>query len=92
MACTIYFFFLPTVHRNIHTESLFAVSMQTFTDIDLLHLALLSGHSSMIYFVDDVEASPAAQNLALRDLPLRDVGQHFPFCYFFVACDDLHIS
>ncbi|XP_047080270.1 actin-related protein 2/3 complex subunit 1B-like [Lolium rigidum] len=32
-----------------------------------------AGHSSMIYFVEDVEASPAAQNLALRDLPLRDI-------------------
>ncbi|XP_044952627.1 actin-related protein 2/3 complex subunit 1B-like [Hordeum vulgare subsp. vulgare] len=32
-----------------------------------------AGHSSMIYFVDDVEGSPAAQNLALRDLPLRDI-------------------
>jgi hypothetical protein len=33
----------------------------------------------MIYFIDDVGTSPAAQNLALRDLPLRDVGQHFLF-------------
>uniref|UniRef100_A0A453Q2I8 Actin-related protein 2/3 complex subunit 1A n=1 Tax=Aegilops tauschii subsp. strangulata TaxID=200361 RepID=A0A453Q2I8_AEGTS len=33
----------------------------------------MQGHSSMIYFVDDVEGSPAAQNLALRDLPLRDI-------------------
>jgi actin related protein 2/3 complex, subunit 1A/1B len=32
----------------------------------------------MIYFIDEVESSPVAQNLALRDLPLRDVGQHFP--------------
>ncbi|XP_062220734.1 actin-related protein 2/3 complex subunit 1B-like [Phragmites australis] len=32
-----------------------------------------AGHNSMIYFIDDVETSPAAQNLALRDLPLRDV-------------------
>ncbi|PUZ75332.1 hypothetical protein GQ55_1G153000 [Panicum hallii var. hallii] len=31
------------------------------------------GHNSMIYFVDEVESAPAAQNLALRDLPLRDV-------------------
>ncbi|VAI63093.1 unnamed protein product [Triticum turgidum subsp. durum] len=37
-----------------------------------------AGHSSMIYFVDDVEGSPAAQNLALRDLPLRDVDS---FCF-----------
>ncbi|AQK55449.1 Actin protein 2/3 complex subunit 1B [Zea mays] len=27
----------------------------------------------MIYFIDEVESSPVAQNLALRDLPLRDV-------------------
>uniref|UniRef100_A0A0E0K6W5 Arp2/3 complex 41 kDa subunit n=1 Tax=Oryza punctata TaxID=4537 RepID=A0A0E0K6W5_ORYPU len=32
-----------------------------------------AGHNSMIYFIDDVETSPAAQNLALRDLPLRDI-------------------
>jgi len=32
-----------------------------------------AGHNSMIYFVDEVESAPAAQNLALRDLPLRDV-------------------
>nr|CAB3451499.1 unnamed protein product [Digitaria exilis] len=32
-----------------------------------------AGHNSMIYFVDEVELAPAAQNLALRDLPLRDV-------------------
>ncbi|KAL8151126.1 hypothetical protein V2J09_020934 [Rumex salicifolius] len=31
------------------------------------------GHNSMIYFVDDVGPSPLAQNVALRDLPLRDV-------------------
>jgi hypothetical protein len=49
-------------------------------DIEFMCIMLLSGHSSMIYFVEDVEASPAAQNLALRDLPLRDVGQHFLFC------------
>jgi len=36
-----------------------------------------AGHNSMIYFVDEVESAPAAQNLALRDLPLRDVGS---FC------------
>lgn len=33
----------------------------------------------MIYFIEDVGSSPKAQNVALRDLPLRDVGQHFPF-------------
>lgn len=66
--------------------------MQTFADTELILVVLFSGHSSMIYFVDDVEGSPAAQNLALRDLPLRDVGQHFPFCYCLVACGDLHIS
>lgn len=32
------------------------------------------GHNSMIYFVDDVGPSPLAQNVAFRDLPLRDVG------------------
>ncbi|KAL9272534.1 Actin-related protein [Drosera capensis] len=31
------------------------------------------GHSSMIYFVDDVGPSPLAQTVAFRDLPLRDV-------------------
>ncbi|CAN6977106.1 unnamed protein product [Brassica oleracea var. botrytis] len=31
------------------------------------------GHSSMIYFVDDVGPSPLAQSVAFRDLPLRDV-------------------
>ncbi|XP_039161380.1 actin-related protein 2/3 complex subunit 1B-like [Eucalyptus grandis] len=31
------------------------------------------GHSSTIYFVDDVGPSPLAQNVAFRDLPLRDV-------------------
>ena len=58
--------------------------MQTFADTELILVVLFPGHSSMIYFVDDVEGSPAAQNLALRDLPLRDVGQHFPFCYCLV--------
>ncbi|XP_062221548.1 actin-related protein 2/3 complex subunit 1B-like isoform X2 [Phragmites australis] len=32
-----------------------------------------TGHNSMVYFIDDVESSPAAQNLVLRDLPLRDI-------------------
>jgi hypothetical protein len=41
--------------------------------------ALFPGHNSMIYFIDDIGTSPAAQNLALHDLPLRDVGQHFLF-------------
>ncbi|KAA8525018.1 hypothetical protein F0562_011344 [Nyssa sinensis] len=31
------------------------------------------GHNSMIYFVDEVGPSPSAQNVAFRDLPLRDV-------------------
>lgn len=39
----------------------------------------------MIYFVDDVGPSPLAQNVAFRDLPLRDVGQH-PFLLFFPRC------
>ncbi|CDY29633.1 BnaA04g17940D [Brassica napus] len=34
---------------------------------------LCIGHSSMIYFVDDVGPSPLAQSVAFRDLPLRDV-------------------
>ncbi|KAA3479909.1 actin-related protein 2/3 complex subunit 1A-like isoform X1 [Gossypium australe] len=33
------------------------------------------GHNSMIYFVDDIGPSPLAQNVAFRNLPLRDVGQ-----------------
>ncbi|KAK4358181.1 hypothetical protein RND71_023791 [Anisodus tanguticus] len=33
----------------------------------------LSGHNSMIYFVDEVGPSAAAQSVAIRDLPLRDV-------------------
>lgn len=37
----------------------------------------------MIYFIEDVGSSPSAQNVALRDLPLRDVGQHFPFTLFY---------
>lgn len=36
----------------------------------------------MIYFVDDVGPSPLAQSVAFRDLPLRDVGQHPLFFYF----------
>lgn len=32
-----------------------------------------AGHNSMMYFVDDVGPSPSAQNVAFRDLPLRDV-------------------
>lgn len=28
----------------------------------------------MIYFVDEVGPSAAAQSVAIRDLPLRDVG------------------
>ncbi|XP_019055146.1 PREDICTED: actin-related protein 2/3 complex subunit 1A-like [Nelumbo nucifera] len=31
------------------------------------------GHNSMIYFVGDVGPSPLTQNVAFRDLPLRDV-------------------
>lgn len=30
----------------------------------------------MIYFVDQIGPSPYAQSVVLRDLPLRDVGQH----------------
>ncbi|KAJ3672157.1 hypothetical protein LUZ60_006878 [Juncus effusus] len=32
-----------------------------------------AGHNSMIHFIDDVASSPSAQNIALRDLPLRDI-------------------
>lgn len=32
-----------------------------------------AGHNSTIYFVEDVLTSPCAQNVAFRDLPLRDV-------------------
>ncbi|KAJ8509944.1 hypothetical protein OPV22_000378 [Ensete ventricosum] len=32
-----------------------------------------AGHNSMIYFIEDVGSSPSAQNVALRDLPLRDI-------------------
>lgn len=48
----------------------------------------------MIYFVDDVGPSPLAQSVALRDLPLRDVGQR-PFLlkqglqFFFFLFHDL---
>lgn len=76
---------------SIHAKYL-SIYRFPFVDTELIFVVLCSGHSSMIYFVDDVEGSPAAQNLALRDLPLRDVGQHFPFCYCLVACGDLHIS
>ncbi|RXH90359.1 hypothetical protein DVH24_032716 [Malus domestica] len=47
------------------------------------------GHSSMIYFVDDVGPSPLAQNVAFRDLPLRDVGVGFD-CNPMVFAADLH--
>ncbi|KAG0453145.1 hypothetical protein HPP92_025809 [Vanilla planifolia] len=33
-----------------------------------------AGHNSMIYFVEDICNSPLAQNIAYRNLPLRDVG------------------
>lgn len=46
----------------------------------------------MIYFVDDVGPSPLAQNVAFRDLPLRDVGQH-PFLLTFLEyIHFLHIT
>ncbi|PON97899.1 LOW QUALITY PROTEIN: Actin-related protein 2/3 complex subunit [Trema orientale] len=35
---------------------------------------LMQSHNSMIYFVDDVGPSLLAQNVAFRDLPLRDVA------------------
>lgn len=37
----------------------------------------------MIYFVDEVGPSAAAQSVAIRDLPLRDVGQN-PISFYFV--------
>ena len=30
----------------------------------------------MVYFIDDIGPTPAAQSVAFHDLPLRDVGQH----------------
>lgn len=32
-----------------------------------------AGHNSTVYFVDDVRNSPSAQNVAYRNLPLRDI-------------------
>ncbi|GAB4859706.1 Actin- protein 2/3 complex subunit 1A [Ancistrocladus abbreviatus] len=55
------------------------------------------GHNSMIYFVDDVGPSPLAQNVAFRDLPLRDVlfvsekmviGVGFDCCPMVFAADE----
>lgn len=53
----------------------------------------------MIYFVDDVGPSPLAQNVAFRDLPLRDVGQHPLLLYicdssYFLhdTCDFSHLK
>ena len=45
----------------------------------------------MIYFVDEVGPSPLAQNVAFRDLPLRDVGQHPLFLIFWDYKYLLHI-
>lgn len=46
----------------------------------------------MIYFVDDVGPSPLAQNVAFRDLPLRDVGQHPLFLNFIDYNNFLHVT
>ncbi|KAF3577609.1 hypothetical protein DY000_02030037, partial [Brassica cretica] len=78
---------LPTLSSNTR-EFFWAVSMlkQQILQLDLSYswtfgvkwspsgntLAYV-GHSSMIYFVDDVGPSPLAQSVAFRDLPLRDV-------------------
>ncbi|CAH2059980.1 unnamed protein product [Thlaspi arvense] len=92
-ACDIY---IPST-RSSNTRELFsAVSLlkQQILQLDLSYswafgvkwspsgntLAYV-GHSSMIYFVDDVGPSPLAQSVAFRDLPLRDVGQHPPLFY-----------
>ncbi|EPS60788.1 hypothetical protein M569_14013, partial [Genlisea aurea] len=37
------------------------------------HTLAYVGHNSMIYFVEEVGASPSAQSVAFRDLPLRDI-------------------
>lgn len=39
----------------------------------------------MIYFVDDIGPSPLAQNVAFRNLPLRDVGQRSLLLTAFVS-------
>lgn len=44
----------------------------------------------MIYFVDEVGPSAAAQSVAIRDLPLRDVGQN-PVSFFALSFSDLNI-
>ncbi|KAL0740747.1 hypothetical protein Bca4012_082260 [Brassica carinata] len=49
------------------------------------------GHSSMIYFVDDVGPSPLAQSVAFRDLPLRDVGVGYDSNPMVFAADDTGI-
>ncbi|WZY90103.1 hypothetical protein YC2023_046838 [Brassica napus] len=49
------------------------------------------GHSSMIYFVDDVGPSPLAQSVAFRDLPLRDVGVGYDSNPMIFAADDTGI-
>lgn len=64
------------LHTRIFAESLLPHRLLIFP-IRLCRI----GHSSMIYFVDDVGPSPLAQSVAFRDLPLRDVGQH-PFLLF----------
>lgn len=46
----------------------------------------------MIYFVDDVGPSPLAQNVAFRDLPLRDVGQHPLFLNLLDYNNFLHVT
>ncbi|KAK7827283.1 actin-related protein 2/3 complex subunit 1a [Quercus suber] len=40
------------------------------------------GHNSMIYFVDEIGPSPLAQNVAFRDLPLRDLSD---MCAFWIC-------
>lgn len=44
----------------------------------------------MIYFVDEVGPSAAAQSVAIRDLPLRDVGQN-PISFILLSFSDLNI-
>ena len=75
-----FFFFVIESLPKCQMRTFFTTPFVTHNNCAVaLTCTLIPGHNSMIYFVDEVESAPAAQNLALRDLPLRDVGQHFPF-------------
>jgi len=76
---TVFFFVIESLPK-CQMRTFFTTPFVTHNNCAVaLTCTLIPGHNSMIYFVDEVESAPAAQNLALRDLPLRDVGQHFPF-------------